>query len=73
MENINGGEKVFDATLSLSAQPITAANLNRNLVKYPFMTVKIAFAIYWQALRLFLKGVPLHAHPNKRLQGASNE
>lgn len=68
MENTCDDNKVFDATLSLSAQPITAANLNKNLIKYPFMTVKIAFAIYWQALRLYLKGVPLHGHPNKQLQ-----
>lgn len=73
MENTSDDKKVFDATLSLSAQPITAAHLNKNLLKYPFMTLKIAFAIYWQALRLYLKGVPLHTHPNKRLQGASNE
>jgi len=30
------------------------------------MTFKVIAAIYWQALRLFLKRVPLHAHPDKK-------
>jgi DUF1365 family protein len=30
------------------------------------MTVKIMTMIYWQALRLILKGAPLHVHPAKR-------
>lgn len=63
MENSSKGEKVFEATLSMSAQPISAKNLNRLLVRHPFMTMKIGFAIYWQALRLYLKGTPLYQHP----------
>jgi DUF1365 family protein len=63
MENSSKGEKVFDATLSMSAQPISAKNLNRLLVRHPFMTMKIGFAIYWQALRLYLKGTPVYQHP----------
>ncbi|MEH6580769.1 MAG: DUF1365 domain-containing protein [Halioglobus sp.] len=73
MENSSEGEKVFDATLSLSAQPLTASNLNKYLFRYPLMTVKVVFAIYWQALRLYLKGVPIHTHPNNQTLGASNE
>ena len=63
MENSSKGEKVFDATLSMSAQPMSAKNLNRLLLRHPFMTMKVGSAIYWQALRLYLKGVPLYPHP----------
>ena len=63
MENSSKGEKVFDATLSMSAQPFSAKNLNRLLLRHPFMTMKVGFAIYWQALRLYLKGVPVYQHP----------
>lgn len=63
MENTCDGDKVFDATLSLAAQPLTAGNLNRYLLRYPFMTAKVGLAIYWQALRLYFKGVPVYSHP----------
>jgi len=53
----------FDATLSLTASPLTRATLRRQLWRLPIMTAKTALAIYWQALRLWLKRVPIYAHP----------
>lgn len=73
MENNSEGERVFDATLSLSAVPLTARNLNKLLIRHPFMTLKVGLAIYWQALRLYLKGVPVHKHPGNHAIGANNE
>ncbi len=66
MENRAEGNKVFDATLSLSARPMTATNMHRLLVRYPLMTAKVALAIYWQALRLYLKRLPIYTHPNNQ-------
>jgi DUF1365 family protein len=63
LENSCDNSKVFDATLSLQRESISAAALTGHLVRYPFMTAKVAAAIYWQALRLWLKGVPYHPHP----------
>lgn len=73
MENRAADEAVFDATLSLTARPMTAASLNGMLLRYPFMTVKVALAIYWQALRLYAKGVPFYPHPQHAATGARNE
>jgi DUF1365 family protein len=70
LANESGGETIFDATLSLKARPMTTRALNTQLLLYPFMTAKVALAIYWQALKLFLKGVPLHAHPRTKPSGA---
>jgi DUF1365 family protein len=30
---------------------------------YPWMTAKVAIAIYWQALKLSIKKVPFYDHP----------
>jgi DUF1365 family protein len=51
--------------LSLAAEPLTARSARRAILAYPFMTIKVAAGIYWEALRLFLKGVSLHAHPKR--------
>jgi DUF1365 family protein len=69
LANSDAGTRVFDASLSLSARPMTAKNLNRTLWRYPLMTARIALAIYWQALRLFIKGTPLYSHPNSKPSG----
>ncbi len=53
----------FDATLALERAPWTARNLARVLLLHPWMTAKVIGAIHWQALRLFLKRVPLYTHP----------
>jgi DUF1365 family protein len=66
MENAREGRKVFDATLLLSREEITGGSLARALARFPLMTVKVVAAIYWQALRLWLKGTPLHDHPGTR-------
>lgn len=67
MENARAGEKIFDATLVLQRREITGASMAAVLASFPLMTVKIVAAIYWQALILWLKGVPLHEHPDKAL------
>jgi len=65
MEDLDAGRKVFDATLALHREEITGASLARTLAAFPFITLKIAAAIYWQALRLWLKRTPFHTHPMK--------
>lgn len=64
LSNFEAGERVFDATLNLVAEPFTANTLSWAILRFPFMTIKIFVGIYWQALRIWLKGVPFHAHPN---------
>jgi len=58
-------ERIFDAVLTLTGQPLDARNARRAILSYPLMTVKVVAGIYWEALRLFLKGVSLHSHPKR--------
>ena len=60
-------KRVFDATLKLRRRELNQTNLNRVLLNIPVQTLSVVTAIYWQALKLFLKGVPLHQHPKKDL------
>ena len=68
MENRRSGEPLFDATLALERKEIGCASLALALARYPAVTLQVAGAIYWQALRLWLKGVPFHVHPAKRIE-----
>jgi uncharacterized protein len=63
MQNIVDGKKHFDATLTLERNPLTPSMLNRLLLHYPVMTVKVVAMIHWQALRLWAKGTPFYEHP----------
>jgi len=66
MRNERDGRLDFEAAMALQRRPLTGPQLARALVAYPFMTGKVIAAIYWQALRLWWKGVPFHAHPGPR-------
>lgn len=72
LENHTRQGREFDATLALRAEPMTARTMRRILWRFPLMTMKVATAIYWQALKLFIKRVPLYPHPGNRVPtGAS--
>jgi DUF1365 family protein len=52
----------MDATLTLKRQPWSKSLLQKILWLQPWTAIKIPVAIYWQAVRLFVKGVPVYTH-----------
>jgi DUF1365 family protein len=71
MTNWARGERVFDATLAAERRPLDGRGLARLALGSPVMSAKGLAAIYWQALRLRLKGAPFHEHPKHRARRAA--
>jgi uncharacterized protein len=65
MNTIADGRPFFDATLQLEHRPWESRELRRVLAAYPFMTLRVIGAIHWEALKLWLKQVPVFTHPAK--------
>jgi len=55
----------FIARLDLKESlPLTQFNLCAILLRFPFMTLKVVWGIYWQALKLWMKGATFYPHPD---------
>ncbi len=63
IENYQGSEQFFTASLQLQRRPWTTRQLHLALWRNPFPTLRIFVAIYWQALRLWWKGTQYFPHP----------
>lgn len=63
MNTLDGERSFFDATLRLRREPWSSASLHRALRRFPWVTVKVIAAIHWEALKLYLKKVPVYTHP----------
>ncbi len=68
MNSFESGKRIFNATMRLVKTPITHFQMARVLTMYPLMTMKVITAIYWQALKLKLKGIPFFTHPKNMTQ-----
>ena len=63
IENWKENKKIFDAVINLKKIEINQSNLRNVLINFPLMTFKVATAIHFEALRLWLKGITYVPHP----------
>lgn len=66
MNLLEDEKSIFNAALDLSGQALTRSMANRLPFKYPFLSLSILSKIYWQAIKLFAKRIPVHAHPSSK-------
>lgn len=65
IRNMQQDMKFFEASMVLNRRPLTPSALTNVMLHYPAMTLKVILAIYWQALKLRLKGAKFQKHPKK--------
>ncbi|MDB4224747.1 DUF1365 domain-containing protein [Granulosicoccus sp.] len=56
---------VITASYTAHRKTLTANQLLRQFLRYPLQTLKVVLGIHWEALRLYLKGVPWFKHQPK--------
>ncbi|TKB57642.1 DUF1365 domain-containing protein [Ferrimonas aestuarii] len=62
--------RIFTAGITMQHTPMSSQTLKRTLRQFPAMTWGVVAKIYWQALKLFVKSVPLHTHPKKESESS---
>jgi DUF1365 family protein len=63
MELIQGGRRVFQASLTGHRRPLTTGTLLRVAARYPLMTARVSALIRYHGLRLWLRRVPRVRRP----------
>ena len=58
------GNRIFHADLHLNRSPLTETQLARSLLRRPIAAAHVLSAIYFQALRLWIKKCRFYPHPN---------
>jgi len=62
--DVHAKKRDFSATVKLTRVELNSKSIRNVLLRYPINTLGTVSAIYWQALRLWLKRTPVYTHPN---------
>jgi hypothetical protein len=62
ISNWRQGEKVFSAWFALNRQELDLRSIRQQLIRTPWQNVQVVIRIYWHAVKLFCKRLPLYGH-----------
>lgn len=54
---------LINTSISGTGRALSQGNVILALLRYPLMSLGVIFRIHWQALKLWIKGVPFHSKP----------
>jgi DUF1365 family protein len=57
------GSPLINTSISGHSSPLSRSKLYFALLRYPLMSLGVVFRIHWQALKLWIKGVPFYSKP----------
>ena len=63
ISNYQEGSRHFHASMNLAHRELSTGSLMKQVIQMPWVTIKVVWGIYWQALKLKLKGLPYIPHP----------
>ncbi|SEI10818.1 hypothetical protein SAMN05660691_03736 [Rheinheimera pacifica] len=66
IRNTEADKQIFSAWISLTRHELSAAWRRKWLIRQPWQNVQVVLRIYWHAVKLYLKGIPVHAHPKTK-------
>ena len=59
----HGGQDRLNAVLVARPEPLTDGAIARAVMRHPALTFKVMAGIHWDALKLWIKGLPLYHRP----------
>jgi len=71
IQETHEGTPILDAWVTGERRPLTDAALMGAALRIPLLTLKVVAGIHWEALKLWLKGVPLFRHDPAPIPGVS--
>ena len=66
IRNMQGEQQVFSAWINLQRHTLDASWKRYWLIRRPWQNVQVVLRIYWHAMLLFFKRIPVHAHPKTK-------